>query len=53
MPEGAKPLLQSQGSQTRFDMAKNMENMKRKRVLIVGAGAAGKWRVYTEDRLPY
>ena len=41
MPEGTKPLLESQGSQTRFDMSKKMENQKRKRVLVVGAGAAG------------
>lgn len=41
MPEGSKPLLESHGSQTRFDMAKNMEGQKRKRVLVVGAGAAG------------
>lgn len=43
MPEGTKPLLESHGSQTRFDMSKNMENQdkKRKRVLVVGAGAAG------------
>nr|OQO29550.1 hypothetical protein B0A51_04108 [Rachicladosporium sp. CCFEE 5018] len=41
MPEGTKPLLQSQGSQTRFNMSKQMENQKRKKVLVVGAGAAG------------
>lgn len=41
MPEGTKPLLQSNGSQTRFNMAKSIENQKRKRVLVVGAGAAG------------
>ena len=41
MPEGGKPLLQSQGSQERFNMAKSVENQKRKRVLVVGAGAAG------------
>jgi len=42
MPDGTKPLLQSNGSQTRFNMAKSVENQKRKRVLIVGAGAAGR-----------
>lgn len=36
-----RPLLNSNGSQTRFDMAKNMEGQKRKKVLVVGAGAAG------------
>lgn len=41
MPDGTKPLLESNGSQTRFNMAKGMENQKRKRVLVVGAGAAG------------
>ncbi|OQN99058.1 hypothetical protein B0A48_14919 [Cryoendolithus antarcticus] len=41
MPESTKPLLQSQGSQTRFNMSKQMENQKRKKVLVVGAGAAG------------
>jgi len=41
MTEGGKPLLQSQGSQARFNMGTNMENQKRKKVLVVGAGAAG------------
>lgn len=41
MPEGTKPLLESHGSQTRFNMSKTMEGQKRKRVLVVGAGAAG------------
>jgi hypothetical protein len=41
MTDGTKPLLQSTGSQARFDMAKGIENQKRKRVLVVGAGAAG------------
>lgn len=41
MPEGTKPLLQSNGSQARFNMAKSVENQRRKRVLVVGAGAAG------------
>jgi hypothetical protein len=40
MPE-ERPLLQSNGSQTRYNMSKAMENQKRKKVLIVGAGAAG------------
>lgn len=41
MTDGGKPLLQSQGSHARYDMAPNTENQKRKRVLVVGAGAAG------------
>jgi len=42
MSDEPRPLLQqSNGSQARFDMAKNMEGQKRKRVLVVGAGAAG------------
>lgn len=41
MPGSTKPLLQNQPSQTRFDMGKKMENQKRKKVLVVGAGAAG------------
>ena len=41
MPEGSRPLLESQGSQTRYNMGKQMESQKRKKVLIVGAGAAG------------
>jgi len=45
MPDGERPLLPSNGSQTRFDMAKSTENQKRKRVLIVGAGAAGMLRM--------
>ncbi|KAF4551843.1 Hypothetical protein D9617_12g037330 [Elsinoe fawcettii] len=36
-----KPSLDSQPSQTRFNNGTNMEGQKRKRVLIVGAGAAG------------
>ena len=46
MPE-ERPLLQSNGSQTRYDMNGKMENQKRKKVLVIGAGAAGKvlrWR---------
>lgn len=43
--EPVKPLLKSNGSQARFNMGTNMENQdknqKRKRVLVVGAGAAG------------
>jgi len=42
MPDSVKPLLTSQPSQTRYDMGKQMENQKRKNVLVVGAGAAGK-----------
>lgn len=42
MPDSVKPLLTSQPSQTRYDMGKQMENQKRKKVLVVGAGAAGK-----------
>ena len=38
----SKPSLESQPSQTRFNMGRNMEGQKKKRVLIVGAGAAGK-----------
>ena len=42
---GNRPLPQSNGSQTRFNMAKGVEENggeRRKRVLVVGAGAAGK-----------
>ena len=39
MTDGAKPLLKSNGSQARFNMGTNMENQKRKKVLVVGAGA--------------
>lgn len=47
--EGNRPLITSNGSQTRFNSSNNMENQKKggksgprpKRVLIVGAGAAG------------
>lgn len=38
---GERPLLDTQPSQTRFNMGQKMEGQKRKRVLIVGAGAAG------------
>lgn len=41
MTDGVKPLLKSQGSQARYDMGTKMENQKRKKVLVVGAGAAG------------
>lgn len=41
MPDETRPSIQSQGSQTRFNMGKAMEGQKKKRVLIVGAGAAG------------
>jgi len=41
MADGAKPLLESEGSQTRFNMSNKMEGQDRKRVLVVGAGAAG------------
>lgn len=41
MPDSVKPLLHSEPSQTRFNMAKTVENQKRKKVLVVGAGAAG------------
>ena len=42
MPDNtSRPLLDSQGSQTRFEMGKAMETQKQKRVLVVGAGAAG------------
>ena len=44
MTDGVKPLLQSQGSHTRYDMAPNTEGQKRKKVLVVGAGAAGTYR---------
>jgi hypothetical protein len=44
MTDGVKPLLQSQGSHARYDMAPNMETQKRKKVLVVGAGAAGTCR---------
>jgi hypothetical protein len=37
-----RPLIpESQPSQTRFDRGEEMEGQKRKKVLIVGAGAAG------------
>lgn len=41
MPNESRPSIESQGSQTRFNMAKSVEHQKRKRVLVVGAGAAG------------
>jgi hypothetical protein len=44
MTDGAKPLLKSNGSQARFNMGTNMENQKRKKVLVVGAGAAGTYK---------
>jgi hypothetical protein len=44
MTDGVKPLLQSRGSQARFNMGTTMENQKRKKVLVVGAGAAGMYR---------
>lgn len=50
MPDGVKPLLESNGSQTRFNMGTNMENSKRKKVLVVGAGAAGKVGSYSRIR---
>jgi len=41
MPD-TKPLLNTQPSQTRFNMGRNMEDQKKKKkVLVVGAGAAG------------
>jgi hypothetical protein len=48
MTDGVKPLLQSRGSQARFNMGTNMENQKRKKVLVVGAGAAGEYHEVTE-----
>jgi NADPH-dependent 2,4-dienoyl-CoA reductase/sulfur reductase-like enzyme len=37
-----RPLIpESQPSQTRFDRGEEMEGQKRKKVLVVGAGAAG------------
>lgn len=42
MPESRKPLLPNHSSQTPFNMSKKMEHQKRKKVLVVGAGAAGK-----------
>lgn len=43
MREEYRPSLESNGSQARFNMAKGAENgQRRKRVLVVGAGAAGK-----------
>jgi predicted NAD/FAD-binding protein len=54
MTDGVKPLLQSRGSQARFNMGTNMENQKRKKVLVVGAGAAGEYqqfRTTQESRL--
>ncbi|PIA93340.1 hypothetical protein CB0940_04944 [Cercospora beticola] len=41
MPTDGRPLLEAQGSQTRYDMSQKVEGQRRKRVLIVGAGAAG------------
>jgi hypothetical protein len=43
MSVSERPLIpESQPSQTRFDRAEDMEGQKRKKVLVVGAGAAGK-----------
>lgn len=42
MPD-ERPLLTSEPSQTRYDMGQQMENQKRKKVLVVGAGAAGQF----------
>jgi len=36
------PLLTQRASSTRFDTAERMEGSRKKRVLVVGAGAAGK-----------
>jgi len=41
MAHGTKPMRESNGSQIRFNMAKGVEQQRRKRVLVVGAGAAG------------
>jgi hypothetical protein len=42
MSVSERPLIpESQPSQTRFDRAEDMEGQKRKKVLVVGAGAAG------------
>jgi NADPH-dependent glutamate synthase beta subunit-like oxidoreductase len=41
MSDESRPILQSEASQTRFNMSQKMENQKRKKVLVVGAGAAG------------
>lgn len=41
MPTDGRPLLEAQGSQTRFDMSQKMEGQRKKKVLVVGAGAAG------------
>lgn len=52
---GTRPLPQSNGSQTPFNMAKGVEENggeRRKRVLVVGAGAAGKQiRLYRRNWL--
>lgn len=42
MSEDSRPILETQASQTRFNMSQKMEDQKRKKVLVVGAGAAGK-----------
>jgi len=43
--DSREPLLKNkQPSQTRFKMGKKMEQQKRKKVLVVGAGAAGESR---------
>lgn len=45
MPDTRPLIPPSEPSQTRYDRAEEMENQhKRKKVLVVGAGAAGKFR---------
>lgn len=41
MGDDSRPILETQASQTRFDMSQKMEGQRRKKVLVVGAGAAG------------
>lgn len=44
MPTDGSPLFEPQGTQTRFEMSQKMEGQrksKNKKVLVVGAGAAG------------
>ena len=53
MPD-TKPLLNTQPSQTRYNMGRNMEDQKKKKkVLVVGAGAAGKSSFFDIIHLPF
>ncbi|CZT20242.1 related to flavin-containing amine oxidasedehydrogenase [Ramularia collo-cygni] len=41
MGDDSRPILEPQASQTRFNMSQKIEGRRRKKVLVVGAGAAG------------